>query len=140
MQLLESLRQQYQSNMTMRDPSRFHYQLESSFNVTTEWKRSLVVLRLGLWGTVIVIIWWTVNKVSKHGSHCLIHLENRLSKKREDVRDNVLERNALNKLQKLFTCHYQSKPYKTSKHCTLKTLQDIKGILHVHFCLFVITR
>ncbi len=85
--LFYSLRQQYQWNVTFQVLT-IHWKAPLMWQ---QWMRSLVML--GLWGSAIIIVWWTVNKVSQHRRDCLIiHLE-----EIERVRENVLERNALNK-------------------------------------------
>ncbi len=85
--LFYSLRQQHQWNVTFQVLT-IHWKAPLMWQ---QWMRSLVML--GLWGSAIIIVWWTVNKVSQHRRDCLIiHLE-----EIERVRENVLERNALNK-------------------------------------------
>lgn len=92
-QLQQWLMGHYQSYVTMWYISGPYYSLQCSSDVRLEWMRSLVMLGLWLWGTMIVIVWRAVNKVCQHGSHCLIiFLEKNLRKRREWARGNVTEK------------------------------------------------
>ncbi len=122
--LFYSLRQQHQWNVTFQVLT-IHWKAPLMWQ---QWMKSLVML--GLWGSAIIIVWWTVNKVSQHRRDCLIiHLE-----EIERV-VNVLERNALNKQH----CLKKKKKWHKTKYgdpilgiCALHLTHPKRARAHTH--------